>query len=312
MFQFLAPFLAAFGGGGAAAATGAAAAAGGATFGSALAAAAPDLLGAAVSAMGASKARKQAIGDAANKFVDLRAAAEKGGFSPLTALQATGGAGFGNYGSSAPPLASVELLTGAVGKFYDEASGQGAQRRATDKLNFDLAQLRLDQARSGVYVPSPPSAVAGMGPSPLGNSVVTVQNGAWHASGKGGKDAVNSPADLAALRAAGANGFELGLAPIDLFVPYRLRDGSIVFGPNPNGMDMEQMAAAGLLATTGEVKQGLGLRDEPSWFSRFGAWLNPFSDDPVASGPKGSGRPRPRPRPETGPLPLDWWKTQTP
>lgn len=145
-------------------------------FLAALGAAVPDLLGSAFSLFGANKARQQAKGDAFNKFADLRDAAINGGFNPLTALQATGGAGFGAYPSSAPPLASVELLTGGLQKASDEVTGVAAQRRAADRLNLDMAQLRLDQARSGVVAYAPRSAAGGVGSGPpaLGRSAVTV------------------------------------------------------------------------------------------------------------------------------------------
>lgn len=136
----------------------------------------PDLAGSALSLFGANKARQQAKGDAFNKFADLRDAAINGGFNPLTALQATGGAGFGAYPTSAPPLASVELLTGGLQKGMDEVTGVADQRRAADRLNLDMAQLRLDQARSGVVAYAPRSAAGrvGSGVSPLGKSAVTV------------------------------------------------------------------------------------------------------------------------------------------
>ena len=132
----------------------------------------PKVFGAAVGIFGANKARRQAKADAANKFIDLRAAAEAGGFNPLTALEATGGGGFGAYPSSAPPLASVELLTGAVQDGIDEIDGTAAMRRAKDRLELDLAKLRLDQARSGVAVYEPRRAVSSVGSvrAPVGGS----------------------------------------------------------------------------------------------------------------------------------------------
>jgi hypothetical protein len=44
------------------------------------------------------KNRELAKQDASNKFTDMKAAAEKAGINPLTALRATGGVGFGMYG----------------------------------------------------------------------------------------------------------------------------------------------------------------------------------------------------------------------
>jgi len=215
------------------------------------------LIGGAFSLFSASKQRSQAKEDAANKFIDLRASALAGGFNPLTALQATGGAGFGAYPSSAPPLASIEFLTGAADGIVDEVSGAADLRRATDRLNFDLAALKLDQARSGVVLPPPPSAVAAFGASPLGALPVTVAQ-----SNVGVTDAGVDPSDAADIAAAGGSPREQRLTPIDLFVPYRMRDGSIGFGPNPSVMDAEQFAAALALWGAVEAKQALGLRGD--------------------------------------------------
>jgi hypothetical protein len=111
--------------------------------------------------------------DAQNKFVDMRSAAQAGGFNPLSILAATGGAGFGDYGgasgfngvvnspgvsgvtmadtASAPPLTSISMLgsalTGAGSGFADVLSGKAAQDAARDRLSLDLGNIQLDQAR---------------------------------------------------------------------------------------------------------------------------------------------------------------------
>ncbi len=152
------------------------------------------LLGAGLSIFGANKARKQARQDALNKFVDLRAAADAGGINVLTALGATGGQGFGAYGSSAPPLASVELLTGALGDYEDERNGTADLRRSTDRLNNDLAKIKLEQARSGVYAPPPPKAYAAAGGTVFAESTVSPYP-ARHVKTSGGAN--NGPFPLA-------------------------------------------------------------------------------------------------------------------
>jgi hypothetical protein len=110
--------------------------------------------------------RDDAKADAAAKFSDLRNAAITGGFNPLTALTATGGAGFGDYGGSsaytpasdvsgvaagAAPLASISMLGSVLDKtgtaLGDIFSGKAAQDEARDRLNLDLGQVNLDQAR---------------------------------------------------------------------------------------------------------------------------------------------------------------------
>lgn len=135
-----------------------------------------DILGGILGADKAAKDRFQAKTDARNKFEDLRNAAIRGGFNPLTALEATGGAGYGagSLPSSAPPLASIELLTSAFGGIEAEFNGEAGRARAANKLNMDLTQLKLDQARSGVASYAAPSAAALGNRSPLGKTAVPV------------------------------------------------------------------------------------------------------------------------------------------
>lgn len=133
---------------------------------------------------------KQQRKDFGNQFVDLRKAAEKAGFNPLTALGAqmvpsmgAGGLSSSSYGSgqgmaassgfstspsvtggsvtgSAPmaygapvsvaPLVSNDAIIGAVSEIGRELTGVNAIARQTDQLNRDIAQIELDQLRSGV------------------------------------------------------------------------------------------------------------------------------------------------------------------
>lgn len=85
-----------------------------------------------------------------------RQAAEQYGFNPLTMLQygQTGGAMAG--GGGAAPLASIQMLTEGLQGLDDIRSGDAARRRQADQLELDLAQIKLDQLRSGVVV-TPPS-----------------------------------------------------------------------------------------------------------------------------------------------------------
>lgn len=108
------------------------------------------------------KNRATAQADAANKYVDMNAAAEKAGLNPLTVLRATGGTGFGAYGGygavmrqglvqptiSAPILSTSSVATqiglGAVKGFVDYKSNQKANEHY-DRLNeLDLEQRQLD------------------------------------------------------------------------------------------------------------------------------------------------------------------------
>lgn len=92
-----------------------------------------------------------------------REAAEKYGFSPLTLLGLAGG-GFGGTqaGGGAPPLASVELITGGLRDLSDVASGDADRRRQADQLKLDMARLEFEKLRSGVFAAAP-SAAAGVG-----------------------------------------------------------------------------------------------------------------------------------------------------
>ncbi len=112
-------------------------------------------------------------------------ASRRYGFNPLTLLQ------YGQTGGSAqgasPPLASNELLMGALQDVTDLTTGETAQRRAANQMELDLGQIKLDQMRSGV-------AAVGIGPSPLGlqaSPVVTPRNVAF-SGGLDGEDARRS------------------------------------------------------------------------------------------------------------------------
>lgn len=111
-----------------------------------------------------------------NQVGTAREAGEKYGFNPLTVLQ-SGAANVGGIaGGGASPLASVQMITDGLRGIDDVVSGDAARRRAADQLNLDLAQLKLDQARSGVLAVAPSYAVNGVGsgPSPLGVRPVRV------------------------------------------------------------------------------------------------------------------------------------------
>lgn len=108
-----------------------------------------------------------------------RQAADQYGFNPLTMLQyGQPGGAMGGGGGSPSPLASIQMLTDGLAGLDDIVSGDAARRRAADQLNLDLAQLKLDQTRSGVLVTQTPYAVNQFGPSPLGVRPVTVQQSA--------------------------------------------------------------------------------------------------------------------------------------
>ena len=97
--------------------------------------------------------------------------AKKHGFNPLTMLKygATGsGMGIGATGGSAPPLASTEAIMGYATALDDQLSGDAERRAQADKLNLDLAKVKLEQARAELKnLSTPPQAL-------LGRQAVTV------------------------------------------------------------------------------------------------------------------------------------------
>lgn len=104
-----------------------------------------------------------------------REAAEKFGFNPLTMLQygQVGGSG-ALAGGGAPPLASIELITGGLRDLSDIASGDADRRRQMDQKNIDLAQIKLDQLRSGIIVHRDNvTDRVGSGLSPMGRNNAT-------------------------------------------------------------------------------------------------------------------------------------------
>lgn len=103
-----------------------------------------------------------------------REASDKYGFNPLTMLQ-YGQPGGAMGGGGAPPLASAELLTGALLDVADAASGEASRRAASNQLEQDLGQLKLDQLRSGVLAVAPSAtATVGDGLPVLGRRAATV------------------------------------------------------------------------------------------------------------------------------------------
>ena len=123
------------------------------------------------------KNREMAKQDAANKFVDLGKAADKAGINRLTALRATGGAGFGMYGGY---TAQAPVISRA--NFIETFGGSMLKTWATNKINapidryneqvrkLELEQRRLDiklakqtltglNQKSGGGMPSVPNNV---------------------------------------------------------------------------------------------------------------------------------------------------------
>jgi hypothetical protein len=82
--------------------------------------------------------------DQANKFVDMRNAAQKAGFNPLTVLRATGGAGFGGTNAVMPVMSKQNFLA----TFASQAAGQYLENKANapiDAYNEQIRKLELEQ-----------------------------------------------------------------------------------------------------------------------------------------------------------------------
>ena len=88
-----------------------------------------------------------------------REAGAKWGFNPLTMLQY--GQTGGNYGGGAPPLASTDLLMGAVSDMTDALSGEASRRAAANQLEYDLGKLKLETLRASAQVDTTPPALGG-------------------------------------------------------------------------------------------------------------------------------------------------------
>lgn len=80
--------------------------------------------------------------DASNKFVDLRNAAEKAGFNSLTALRATGGAGFGSYGV---PVLSKQTFAATFGKNFAKGYLDSKVNAPIDKDNAEIRDLEIKE-----------------------------------------------------------------------------------------------------------------------------------------------------------------------
>jgi len=148
--------------------------------------------------------------DQLNQFANLRIAAKRGGFNPLTVLgmgsmvgPGAGGLSSSSYGASpgvgaapvssfsssvpmagygapvhVPALASNDAISGAIDELGREVTGEAAQERAYDQMAMDIAKIELERARAGLSQPVVPS-LAGAGPSlgpqaaPTGNARVS-------------------------------------------------------------------------------------------------------------------------------------------
>ena len=92
------------------------------------------------------KQRADAIEDQQELLPRLRASAEAAGFNPLTALQNTGGGGFGQTGvTAAPKLASQSLIGGVLSGVADFAQSRYAEKREHELASERIEQINADR-----------------------------------------------------------------------------------------------------------------------------------------------------------------------
>lgn len=108
------------------------------------------LLGGLFGSRSAKKAEARARQNFLNSGADTREAAVRGGFNPLTFLQATGGGAAANGGFSAAgqpaALASQELIMGGLQDFGSVLSGEAAQQQRERELSYNLAKLEYEKS----------------------------------------------------------------------------------------------------------------------------------------------------------------------
>lgn len=194
-------------------------------------------------------------------------------------------------GEGGPPLASIDLLVGGLSDLGSVWSGEAAQRQAADRLALDLAQLKLDQARSGVIAAAPAGASASVG----GSASVLGKRPAAHLT-YGGQQA--EPFTFAAVDEFGLR--ERKIAPTENMPGYFEvqnaatealgLDGVKVPGSDGDAADVTQWptyAAAGLgaILTQWPVKgaRAVGNYFYPGKFDTFG-WSDVVSPETWAKG----------------------------
>lgn len=105
----------------------------------------------------ANKAQKQ-------KLSKLRISAERAGFNPLTALEATGGQGFGPTAAHTAPLASEQAILGSVQGVESILAGDAEIDRAHKKASTELMKLEAQRLEGG-FGARTSERVGGTGPA---------------------------------------------------------------------------------------------------------------------------------------------------
>lgn len=233
-------------------------------FGSILGAVAKPLVGGLVSNFFGKKAAKKqraiAMHDEFTKFARLRDSAEEGGFNPLTALQSTGGAGFGALPSGqAAPLASQAMLTGMIKGVDDVLNREKETRMTEQQVANDLTKISNEQKRAGgagkVAAASAPGTI-----KPRKTPVMKTRMGA---------------------AAPLADEVEPGLGPLVVTNPYpKIPGWDVRLTPDPRRVDAEHWEQRG-----GDIMQEVGgisnIANDVSYSARITAVQNQYGK-PVA------------------------------
>ncbi|MER8365964.1 hypothetical protein [Mesorhizobium sp. M1378] len=191
--------------------------------------------------------------------------AEKAGFNPLTAIRNGGSAGFTT--THHPALSAGSFISDALGKVGNAISSYDPTAKATADLEYKIRQETLANLQADTAARL--RASLGGVPVTTGQSRTRVQRGALSTPPpKAGTDWFAPPASA---------------GPLPLWVPAVDRDGKQVWSANPDGADIEQLAAAGVMRSQSGWERAVGaLRDadvkitkapkeEPaSWWPSFG------------------------------------------
>jgi len=117
----------------------------------------------------AKKQRQESLDDDASRFIRTRDGSIAAGYNPLTGLQHGGTTTLAS--GVTPPLASAAALRDVSQDFGDLISGREAQQATRDKLETDLAKVRLDQAIAQIKAGNAPKV--GVRAKRVGKSPVT-------------------------------------------------------------------------------------------------------------------------------------------
>lgn len=232
----------------------------------------PSLISSALQKSQARADRSQALGDQSQQFVRLRDAAERAGFNPLTALRANPSGGMVN---PTPALASNSFVANALNDGLQTMFNAPQRAADAERDALERALMRQELANAQMQGKAYAKAMA------FGYEIPQANN-------YSGVDHAGSGSFLGSGNVGNSNGASSSVKPIDLFVPYRRRDGSIVYGPNPQISDFDQFASAGALDATARAKNAVS--GGASFLRQFSMVPQEFSGPSLAP-----VRPRKRP-----------------